>query len=65
MNRLSLKQTEMQGELSAKEEQCSDLKLEVNSLNERCDVYIHIYVIICITCVVFDLVRNAKYIFLF
>ncbi|XP_012226030.1 girdin [Linepithema humile] len=38
MNRLSLKQTEMQGELSVKDEQCSDLKVEVNSLNERCDM---------------------------
>lgn len=43
MNRLSLKQTEMQGELSIKDEQCSDLKLEVNSLNERCDVRLYYY----------------------
>lgn len=38
MNRLSLKQTEMQGQLSIKDEQCSDLKIEVNNLNERCDM---------------------------
>ncbi|XP_072753256.1 uncharacterized protein Girdin [Anoplolepis gracilipes] len=38
MNRLTLKQTEMQGELSIKDEQCSDLKIEVNNLNERCDM---------------------------
>ncbi|XP_029659721.1 protein Daple isoform X2 [Formica exsecta] len=38
VNRLTLKQTEMQGELSIKDEQCSDLKIEVNNLNERCDM---------------------------
>jgi len=38
LNRLSLKQTELQGIVGIKDEQCSDLKLEVNSLNERCDM---------------------------
>lgn len=40
MNRLSLKQTEMQGELGTKSERCSDLESEVNHLNERCEVCI-------------------------
>lgn len=44
MNRLSLKQTEMQGELSVKDERCSDLESEINHLNERCEVCKYNYI---------------------
>ncbi|XP_029042151.1 girdin [Osmia bicornis bicornis] len=40
-NRLSLKLTEMQGELSTKDERCSNLELQVNKLNQRCEVLLH------------------------
>ena len=37
-NRLSLKLTEMQGELSGRDERCSNLELQINKLNQRCEV---------------------------
>lgn len=45
-NRLSLKLTEMQGELSTKDERCSNLELQVNKLNQRCEVRINFYLIV-------------------
>ncbi|XP_026672630.1 girdin isoform X2 [Ceratina calcarata] len=41
MNRLSLKLTEMQGELSSKDDKCSNLELQINKLNQRCEVLLH------------------------
>ncbi|XP_076244739.1 protein girdin [Calliopsis andreniformis] len=41
-NRLSLKLTEMQGELSSKDERCSNLELQVNKLNQRCEMLLHV-----------------------
>nr|XP_012146107.1 PREDICTED: daple-like protein isoform X1 [Megachile rotundata] len=40
-NRVSLKLTEMQGELSSRDERCSNLELQVNKLNQRCEVLLH------------------------
>ncbi|KOC65805.1 Girdin [Habropoda laboriosa] len=40
-NRLSLKLTEMQGELSSRDERCSNLELQINKLNQRCEVLLH------------------------
>lgn len=37
-NRLSLKLTEMQGELSSRDERCSNLEFQINTLNQRCEV---------------------------
>lgn len=41
-NRLSLKLTEMQGELSSRDERCSNLEFQINTLNQRCEVQINI-----------------------
>ncbi|XP_076181137.1 protein girdin isoform X1 [Ptiloglossa arizonensis] len=41
-NRLSLKLTEMQGELSSKDERSSNLELQVNKLNQRCEMLLHV-----------------------
>lgn len=41
-NRLSLKLTEMQGELSTRDERCSNLEFQINTLNQRCEVQINI-----------------------
>ncbi|XP_043261391.1 girdin isoform X1 [Colletes gigas] len=41
-NRLSLKLTEMQGELSTKDERSSNLELQVNKLNQRCEMLLHV-----------------------
>ena len=35
---LSKKLMEMQGELSAKDERCSNLELQISKLNQRCEV---------------------------
>lgn len=43
-NRLSLKLTEMQGELSSRDERCSNLELQINKLNQRCEVLTNVYV---------------------
>lgn len=43
-NRLSLKLTEMQGELSSRDERCSNLELQINKLNQRCEVLTSVYV---------------------
>ncbi|KAK1117749.1 hypothetical protein K0M31_015690 [Melipona bicolor] len=40
-NRVSLKLTEMQGELSSRDERCSNLELQINKLNQRCEVLLH------------------------
>ncbi|CAK9824149.1 CCDC88A [Anthophora retusa] len=40
-NRLSLKLTEMQGELSSRDERSSNLELQINKLNQRCEVLLH------------------------
>lgn len=37
-NRLSLKLTELQGELSSRDERCSNLELQFNKLNKCCEV---------------------------
>ena len=41
-NRLSLKLTEMQGELSSRDERCSNLELQINKLNQRCEMLLHV-----------------------
>ena len=38
MNRLSLKLTEIQGELSRRDEQCSVQEIEIGKLNQRCEM---------------------------
>ncbi|KAG7203145.1 hypothetical protein KM043_010265 [Ampulex compressa] len=42
-NRLSLKLTETQGELSTKDERCSNLELQMNKLNQGCEMLVHVY----------------------
>ncbi|XP_011496229.1 PREDICTED: protein Daple [Ceratosolen solmsi marchali] len=37
-NRLSLRQTEMQGELSAKDERLASLELQIGKLNQHCEI---------------------------
>ncbi|XP_015438063.1 PREDICTED: girdin isoform X1 [Dufourea novaeangliae] len=40
-NRVSLKLTEMQGELSSRDERCSNLELQFNKLNKCCEMLLH------------------------
>ncbi|XP_015585133.1 girdin [Cephus cinctus] len=42
-NRLSLKLTEMQGQLSSKDERCSTLELQISKLNQRCEMLLQMY----------------------
>lgn len=37
-NRLSLKQTEVQGELSIRDERCAALELQLSKVNQRCEM---------------------------